>query len=180
MKKFWAGTVGALLALTMAGCASTSSVVMQPTRAGAPVVAVLPLDGPLGDQAIDFLSQEFAANGITTVERAKLIPLIAVDTDLSPSSPTAVQTYARYGEALGVRYLFAGTVSADAGPLYSYAHVNMTLRLIDVRTGQTRWLGRYGNPLWSSAISTQGDMQRGARDLVREFIKAGGETLLKD
>ncbi len=165
------------MALTLGGCASTSSVVMHQTLGG-PKVAILPLEGPLGAQAVDFLSSELGDKGIAVVERAKLIPLIAVDTDLSPTSPAAVQSFARYGEALDVRYLFAGTVSAVPGPLYSYPHVNMTLRLIDVRSGQTVWLGRYGNPLWSSAISTQGDVQRGARDLVAEFVKVGGLALL--
>jgi TolB-like protein len=154
--------------------------VIPAASAANPKLAVLPLDGPLGQQAVDLLSEEFAANGINVVERAKIVPLIAVDTDLNPSSPAAVQNYSHLGETLGVRYLFAGTVSAASGPLYSYAHVNITLRLIDVKTGQTRWIGKYGNPLWSSAISTQGDLQRGAHDLVQEFIKAGGEKLLAE
>ena len=89
-----------------------------------------------------------------------------------------MQALSSYGEELGVRYLFTGTVSAEGGPLYSFDHVNMTLRLIDVQSGQTRWIGRYGNSMWTSAISTQGDLQRGSKALVAEFISAGGPALL--
>jgi len=176
----WQWVGGVIAALVLVGCASSSSVVLPATSVRAVKVALLPLDGPLGDQAVDLLSQEFAAKGIAVVERGRVVPLLALDTDLSSSSPDAVQNYGRLGDTLGVRYLFAGTVSADQGPLYSYRHVNMTLRLIDVRTGQTRWIGKYGNALWSSAISTQGDLQRGARDLVQEFVRAGGDKLLVD
>ena len=84
-----------------------------------------------------------------------------------------------YGNELGVDYVFVGTTSADQGPLYSYAHVFMTLRLIDVNTGKTRWVGTYGNSLWSSAISTQGDLKRGVRHITKEFISSGASKLLK-
>lgn len=157
---------------------STSSVLIPAMPATAPKVAILPLDGPLGAQAVDLISEELAKSGIQTAERADRVATIAVDTDLSPAEPATVRSYSNYGAQLGVRYLFAGTVSAVHGPLYSYAHVNMTLRLIDARTGQTRWIGKYGDSHWSSAISTQGDLQRGARNMVKEFIKSGGAELL--
>jgi TolB-like protein len=166
-----------LAGVTLSACASTTSTLIA-VNDGAPRVAVLPLEGPLGAQAVDLISQELAAAGIATVERGRMVNFQALDTDLDPSSPAAVQTLSSYGDTLGVKYLFVGTVSAVNGPLYSFAHVNMTLRLIDVRTGQTRWIGRYGNAGWTSAISTQGDLHRGARDIVREFIRAGGPSLL--
>jgi TolB-like protein len=142
-------------------------------------MAILPLDGPFGDQEADYLSVEFAENGIATVERAKVAPLVAVDVGLRDKQPvSAVQNYAKYAEALGVRYLFVGTTSAERAALYSFPHADITLRLIDTRTGQTRWIGRYGNSLWSSAVSTQGDLKLGARNLVKEFVRAGGDKLL--
>jgi TolB-like protein len=143
-----------------------------------PSVAILPLEGPLGAQAVDLISQELANHGVGVVERARVRANIGIDTDLNPGAPTEASALAQLGAELGVNYLFAGTVSAQDGPLYSFPHVNMTLRLIDVRSGQTRWIGRYGNSLWTSAISQQGDLQRGARDLVTEFIRAGGPALL--
>ena len=173
MRRFLALTAAAALGLS--GCASTSSTLISATT-GRPQSAVLPLDGPLGSQAADLISEQFAASGIATVERAKVLPLVNVG--LGESAPASVEGYSRYTRGLGVHYLFVGTVSAVGGPLYSYAHVNMTLRLVDTRSGQTRWIGRYGNAMWSSAISTQGDLQRGARDLVREFVHAGGSKLL--
>lgn len=173
------------LALTMVAAvsscaASTSSVVIPKAAAGAPKVAMLPLEGPFGSEATDMLTENLAEAGIATVERAKVIPMIAVDTDISPDEPAGVRSLGQYGQKLGVNYLFTGTVSTTSGPLYSYAHVFITLRLVDARTGQTRWIGRYGNPGWSSAMSTQGDLKRGARDIVKEFIKSGGPAILND
>lgn len=165
-----------LISLLITGCASTSSMII-PEASGARV-AIVALDGPLGAQAVDLISQELATKGIAVVEAARTRDIIGLDTDFSSASPASVQALSSYGDELGVRYLFVGTVSAVSGPLYSFDHVNMTLRLIDVRSGQTRWIGRYGNSLWTSAISTQGDLQRGARAIVSEFISAGGPTLL--
>lgn len=105
--------------------------------------------------------------------------LLAVDTDLSEASPNSVTSLQVYGEQLGVRFLFTGTVEAIGGPLYSFDHVKMTMRLIDVSTGQTRWIGNYGNSLWSSAISTQGDLQRGAKHIVKEFDESGADEIVQ-
>lgn len=168
-----------LLAVALSACASTSSTIL-PRTAGPPRAAVLPLTGSLGEQASDMLSQEFAANGVALVETSRLRQIIALDTDLNPSTPAAVAGLKTYGDQLGVRYLFSGTVTAQGGPLSSYPHVFMTLRLLDVESGQTRWIGRYGNPLWTSAFSTQGDLQRGVKDIVAEFIKAGGQAVLNE
>lgn len=164
--------------LSIAGCASTSSVVI-PASVGAPSVALI-LEGPLGDQAADLISQELAVNGIGVVERARTRQVIGIDTDLNSASPDAAHSLLNYGQQLGVQYFFSGTVSAESGPLYSFPHVNMTLRLIDVRTGQTRWIGRYGNSMWTDAISQQGDLQRGSKHIVREFIRAGGPAVLQE
>lgn len=165
-----------LAAAMLASCASTSSMIV-PEATGARV-AIVSLEGPLGSQAVDLLSQELAARGIAVVEAARAREVIGIDTDLSNATPASVQALSSYGEELGVRYLFTGTVSAVGGPLYSFDHVNMTLRLIDVQSGQTRWIGRYGNSMWTSAISTQGDLQRGAKAIVAEFVSAGGPALL--
>jgi len=169
----------ALLATALvAGCASTSSVVLPAASQGHAQVAVLPLEGPLGAQASDLISEAFAQKGVAVIERAKAVQYLAIDTDLSGTSPDAVQSFSKLGNTLGVRFLFIGTVSAERGPLYSFPHVNMTLRLIDVHSGATRWLGHYGNSLWTSAISQQGDLQRGADDITDEFIKSGGAALI--
>ena len=73
------------------------------------------------------------------------------------------------GRLLGLREVVVGSISAAGGPLYSYAHINIALRLVEVETGEVLWASRYGNPLWSSAISTQGDVQRGAESLAQNF-----------
>lgn len=166
-------------AIFLAGCASTSSTII-PRMSGPPLAAVLPLTGDLGEQASDLLSQEFARNGVAVVETGRLRSVVAVDTDLSSATPAAVATLKSYGEQLGVSFLFSGTVSTDRGPLSSYPHVFITLRLLEVSNGQTRWVGRYGNSMWTSAWSTQGDLERGANDIVQEFIKAGGPAILRE
>lgn len=151
-----------------------------PVSIGAARVGVLTLEGPLGAQAADLISQELAVRGVATIERARLISFSALDTDLSPSAPSAVQRFDDIGKQLGVDFLFIGTVSAERGPLYSFPHVNMTLRLVQTATGQSRWIGQYGNAGWTSAISTQGDLQRGAEDLADEFVKSGGARILTE
>lgn len=152
--------IAAFMLLALAGCASTSSTLI-PLQAGPPRAAVLPLTGALGEQASDFLSEEFAKNGVAVVETSRLRSVVAVDTDIDPSSPAGASSLKKYGDDLGVPFLFSGTVTSDRGPLSSYEHVYITLRLLDVSSGQTRWIGRYGNPMWSSAFSTQGDLKRG-------------------
>lgn len=166
-----------LMPFFLVSCASTSSVVLN-SQTNNSTLAVLPLDGAMGNQASDLIAQELAVNDIETMAQSKIVPLVAVDTDLSASSPDAIKKYADLGERLGVKYVLTGTVSAEGGPLYSFKHVNMTLNLIDVRTGETRWIGRYGNSLWTSAISQQGDLQRGSKAIVREFVASGGKKLI--
>lgn len=173
------GLVVFALTALLAACASTSSTTI-PRIEGPPRAAVLPLSGELGEQASDLLSQEFARNGVAFVETGRLRSVVAVDTDLSAATPAAVASLKSYGDQLGVPFLFSGTVSTDKGPLSSYPHVFITLRLLEVSTGQTRWLGRYGNAMWTSAWSTQGDLERGATDIVQEFIKAGGPAILRE
>lgn len=166
--------------ITLSGCAATSSVVLPVSAARAPSVAILPLEGPLGDQAGDLIAQALAENQIAVVERAAVINTLRLDTVGTGSAVGSTKSINSYAQALGVRYLFTGTVSAQKGPLYSFEHVNMTLRLVDAQTGQTRWIGRYGNSFWTSSISTQGDLQRGAKSIVAEFIKAGGPQLMEN
>src|SRR5258706_5554394 len=76
-------SVAGSLSICLISCASTSSVIL-PLTSAVTAVAVLPLDGLLGEQAADFLSQELVANGIPTVERVKTLPKILVDKDLQP------------------------------------------------------------------------------------------------
>lgn len=168
----------AVLVVT-AGCASTSSTVIPITDQRASKMAIVPFEGQYGAQAVDLISQEFAKRNIAVVEGSTVRNLLAIDTDLSETSPNSVTSLQAYGEQLGVRFLFTGTVEAIGGPLYSFDHVKMTMRLIDVSTGQTRWIGNYGNSMWSSAISTQGDLQRGAKHIVKEFDESGADEIIK-
>jgi TolB-like protein len=170
-----------ICALVLTACAAQSSTssILLPAANPAHRVAIVGFDGPLGDQAVDLITQELASRGISVVERARTRELVAVDTDLASGSPAAVEALSSYGEQLNVRYLFVGTVTTDQGPLSSYPHVFMTMRLLDVRSGQTRWIGRYGDPNWTSAWSQQGDLQRGARHIVREFVDAGGPSIFE-
>ena len=160
-------------------CASTSSTVIPVADQRASKMAIVPFEGQYGAQAVDLISQEFAKRNIAVVEGSAVRDLLAIDTDLSEASPNSVTSLQAYGEQLGVRFLFTGTVEAIGGPLYSFDHVKMTMRLIDVSTGQTRWIGNYGNSMWSSAISTQGDLQRGAKHIVKEFDESGADEIIK-
>ncbi len=178
MKSLFKSLVLLAFCQLVVACASTSSVVVGNMSKETPRVAMVKLEGELGSQAVDFLTEEFIRAGIAVVESARTRQVIAIDTDLADGSPSSVQALNRYGEQLGVSFLFVGTVETDRGPLSSYPHVFITLRLIDVKSGQSRWIGRYGNPMWSSAISTQGDLQQGAKRLVKEFSNAGGKAII--
>lgn len=170
-----------IFALSFAvGCASTAtSSMVIPLSTGNPDVAIVPLDGALGVQAADLLSQELIGNGIAVVETSKVRSIVSIDTDLSASSPNSIDSLNSLGEQLEVDYLFTGTVTEDRGPLSSFPHVFITLRLIGIESGQTRWIGKYGDSKWTSAMSTQGDLKRGVTQLVKEFVKSGGAEIIQ-
>lgn len=171
--------LAAVAALGVTGCASTSSVVIPEVATGAAKMAIVPFDGEYGRQASELIALQFAKKGIAVVEGSETFDTFRLDTDLTDAEPERVSALKDYGDKLGVDYVFVGTASALSGPLYSFDHVKMTMRMIDVNTGQTRWIGDYGNSLWTSAISTQGDLDRGAKHIVREFDKSGADDLLK-
>ena len=165
--------------LFFASCQSTSSVLIDDTDKSHPDIAVLTFDGNLGSQAAELITQELAAKGVAVAERSERIANLALDTDRSSGSPKTTRLLKNFGDQLGVDYVLTGTVSTDRGPLYSFAHVFITMRLIDINTDGTKWVGNYGNSLWTSAISTQGDLKRGVRHLTKEFIKSGASDYLR-
>jgi len=167
--------IASMACLALCGCA-TSSVKLNYSTGSKPVVAVLPLNGLHGEQASDYITEQLAVNGILPVERAQMDTILAQQ-GIRDYKNFDKSTLADYGKMLGVKKLFIGTISEISGSLYSFPHVNMTLKLIDVSTGNVLWIGRYGNSLWTSAISTQGDIQRGAKWIVQEFIKVYGRDL---
>jgi TolB-like protein len=164
-----------LLCLGLCGCATHSVRINHPSGAK-PLVAVLSLDGPHGEQASDYITEQLAVNGILPIERTQL-DAILTEHGYRGNKNFNQETLADYGRLLGVKKVFIGTISEISGPLYSFPHVNITLKLVDVSTGSILWIGHYGNSLWTSAISTQGDIQRGAKWIVHEFIKIYGLNL---
>jgi TolB-like protein len=103
----------AVLVVT-AGCASTSSTVIPITDQRASKMAIVPFEGQYGAQAVDLISQEFAKRNIAIVEGSTVRNLLAIDTDLSETSPNSVTSLQAYGEQLGVRFLFTGTKLSGA------------------------------------------------------------------
>ncbi|MCX6855986.1 MAG: hypothetical protein NTV80_13890 [Verrucomicrobia bacterium] len=134
---------------------------------------MLPLDGEFGEQASDLIVEQLGSQGVSVVDRSSLDAVLR-EQDFRRDSRFDQSSLAQYGKLLGVKKIMAGTTTAASGPLYSYRHVNITLKVIDVSTGRVTWIGRYGNSLWSSAISTQGDLQRGAKHIVKEFTRIHG------
>lgn len=172
MKKLLMATI---VCLALCGCA-TSSIKLNRPVGSTPEVAVMPLDGPNGKQASDYITEQLAINGVMPVERAQIDSVLA-EHGYRENKNFDQSTLANYGTMLGVKKLFMGTISEIGGPLCSFPHVNITLKLVDVSTGNVLWVGHYGNSLWTSAISTQGDIQRGAKCIVQEFIKVYGADL---
>jgi TolB-like protein len=164
-----------ILALSVGSlsCASTSSVMVHPSDGGPPKIAILPLTGNLGVQASDMIAERLAMEGIATVERGHLDEVMR-EVGFKDNAMFDQSSLPEYGKLLGVKVLLTGSVTSSRGLLSSYAHVFITLKAVDVATGKVTWIGRYGNSKWSSATSTQGDLERGAKDIVREFIKSHG------
>jgi TolB-like protein len=173
MKSFIFYVVSIIL---VTSCTSTVSFIPSEANTSMPLLAVMPLEGEYGTQAADMITQELIVYGYRVLERSQIDPVLqelgySGDRRFDPSSLPKI------GKQLGVRRLFVGSITTIGGPLYSYPHANISLRLVEVATGKILWTARYGNPMWSSAISTQGDIQRGARDLVREFTRTFGSRL---
>jgi TolB-like protein len=160
--------------LFLVGCAPTSSVMVNHDLSATATIAVIPLEGEFGQQASDLIAEQLAINGIPTIERAQ-IDAVLREHEFRGNDNFDQSSLAEYGRLLGVKKVFIGTITTIRGPLYSFPHVNITLKVVDVATGKVSWIGRYGNSLWTSAISTQGDIQRGAKHIVKEFIKVHGK-----
>jgi len=162
-----------VISVLITGCSSTSSVLINQNEAKSPQVAVMPLHGAYGQQASDFITEQLATKGVATIERAQLNYILR-EHGFKKTDQFNQSSLAEYGRFLGVKKMLTGTISSVEGPLYSFPHVNITLKVVDVSTGQITWVGRYGNSFWTSAISTQGDIQRGAKKIVKEFVKVHG------
>lgn len=162
-----------VLCAMLSSCASTSSVMVDHQYQSSPKVAILPLNGRYGQQASDLITQHLASNGIAAVERAQ-IDSVLKEHGYRNNKAFNQGSLARHGRLLGVKKVMIGTVTTADGPLYSFPHVNITLKVVDVESGKITWIGRYGNSMWTSAISTQGDLQRGANAIVKEFVKVHG------
>lgn len=161
----------ALLLFFMAfitSCASTTSVSPSAGATSGPLLAVMPLDGELGTQASDMITHKLLESGFRMVERSQ-IDQVLKELGYAGNRRFADFSLPKIGRQLGVQKLFVGSVTTSGGPLYSFEHVNINLRLVSVGSGEILWAAKYGNPMWTNAMSTQGDIQRGARDLVNEF-----------
>ncbi len=168
---FRRGAFSLLFVILSAACASTKTTRAPSFRPlSGDRLAVMPLRGPHGDLAADLINQGLLDCGLRIVERSHLDTVLRElgyrgDERFDPATIPAV------GRVLGLREVVVGSISAVGGPLYSYDHVNMTLRVVEVETGEVLWASRYGNSLWSSAISTQGDVQRGAAKLAQAICR---------
>jgi TolB-like protein len=115
-------------------------------------------------------------NGFRVVERSQ-IEQVLTELGYGGDKRFASSSLPSIGRQLGVQKLFVGSVTTAGGPFYSFDHVNISLRLVSVSSGEILWAAKYGNPMWTSAVSTQGDIQRGARDLVNEFMDTYAKRL---
>jgi TolB-like protein len=175
--KYLIAAVSVLLAVP--ACAQSRSIVI-PERAGEPEkVAIVPFKGDLGLPAMDLIAGELAARGIPARQGASVISVVGYDTNITDSSSASAGPLQKYGEAHGVDFILAGTAETVSGPLYAFDRVKISLVLIDVRTGQTRWIGQYGDTVWAAAIDTQSDLAGGARQIVEAFDNAGADDLVR-
>lgn len=154
----------------LTSCVSTTSVIPAKGASSGPLLAVMPLEGEYGSQASDMIAQQLMERGYRVVERSR-IEQVLHELGYSSDNRFDSSTLPRIGNQLGVQRLFVGSITTIGGPLYSFDHANISLRLVSVSSGEILWAAKYGNPMWTSAMSTQGDIQRGAKDLVAEFMR---------
>jgi hypothetical protein len=171
--------VAVSLLLGVSACAPTRSIVI-PERPDTPAkLAIAPLKGDLGPQAIDAIAEQFAARGIPARQGPSVISLIGYEANITDGSPASAGLLRKYGDGLGVDFVLAGTAETVGGPLYAFDRVKMNLRLIDVRTGETRWIGSYGDTVWAAALNTKTDLARAAEHIVQAFDDSGADDLVR-
>ena len=171
--------VAVSLLLGVQACAQTRSVVI-PERPDAPAkLAIVPLKGDLGPEAMDVIAGELAARGIPAREGPSVISLIGYEANITDGSPASAGPLREYGADLGVDFVLAGTAERVVGPLYAYDRAKMTLRLIDVRTGETRWVGNYGDTVWAAALNSQTDLARAAEHIIKALDDSGADDLVR-
>ena len=160
-----------ILMMMSAGCAVKSVRAAGARPLATNRIGVTELKGPDGDVASDLIAQGLLGKGYRVVERSQIDHVLS-ELGRSGDSRFDSASIAAAGRQLGLHELLVGSVNLEGGPLYSFKHANITLRLVDVETGELLWASTYGNPGWTSAISTQGDLQRGAEYLTDEFFRA--------
>ena len=171
--------VAASLLLGVQACAQTRSITL-PERPDAPArLAILPLKGDLGPDAMDEIAEQLAARGIPAREGPPVIRLIGYEANITDGSPTSVVLLREYGRELDVDFILAGSAETVGGPLYTFDRVKMSLRLIDVETGETRWIATYGDTVWAAALNTQTDLARAAEHIVQAFDDGGADDLVR-
>lgn len=171
--------VATSLLLGVQACAPTRSIVV-PERPDAPAnLAIVPLKGDLGPEAVDLIAQQLAARGIPAREGPSVISLIGYEANITNGSPASAGPLRKYGGKLGVDFVLAGTAETVGGPLYAFDRVKMSLRLIDVQTGEIRWIGSYGDTVWAAALNTETDLARAAEHIVQAFDEGGADDLVR-
>lgn len=163
----------------VSACAPTRSIVI-PERPDAPAkLAIVPLKGDLGPKAMDLIAGQLVARGIPAREGPSVMSLIGYEANITDGSPASAGPRRKYGNDLGVDFILAGSAETVDGPLYAFDRVKMSLRLIDVQTGETRWIGSYGDTVWAAALNTQTDLARAAEHIVQAFDDGGADDLVR-
>jgi TolB-like protein len=171
--------VAASFLLAVQACAPTRSIVI-PERPDAPArVAIVPLKGDLGPEAMDRVAEQFAARGIPVREGPSILSVIGYEANITDGSPASIGPMRKYAGDLGVDFLLAGKAETVPGPLFAFDRVRMTLQLIDVQTGETRWIGSYGDTVWAAALNTQTDLVRAAEHIALAFDEGGADNLVR-
>ena len=171
--------VAASLLAGVSACAPTRSIVLTERPDTPAKLAIVPLKGGLGPEAMELITEQLAARGIPAREGPPVIRLIGYEANITNGSPASAGLLRKYGGDLGVDFILAGSAETVGGPLYAFDRVKMSLRLIDVRTGETRWIGSYGDTVWAAALNTQTDLARAAEHIVQAFDDGGADDLIR-
>lgn len=168
------------ISILITACSSTRATLIPEMASNEPKIGIVPFSGLYGPQTVDLMSEEFAKRGIATIKGARVVQnYTSIDTDLSDGGADTVKALRQYGQTLDVDFVFAGSVEPSESISLGFRRVRIDMRLIDVESGQTRWFGSYGKSLWTPATSTQADIARGARHIVKAFDRSGADDLVQ-
>jgi hypothetical protein len=158
------GLILALLPLLFNSCATPPQI--QVGQKSGSKIGLFWFSGLNGDQAADSVAQKLLTAGYNLADMAATNRAI-VETKFN-AQQISTDSLLKLRSETGIDFLLVGSSSPLPGIL-NFSHAKMALTLIDIKKGVVVWNSTYGNPIFTGAIGTKGDVERGASILINAF-----------